>query len=405
MKFLGIPVLDAKDVEVNSRAWVIALVRPTQTAYTCIIVYLYLPPSLALQGVLPFTLQDLESAVSLMQLDSPFFHFAVSCVPILALIRLSAVLINTTPSYVFESPSQLRADGRKDGVDAGEGHNIKGELWRKVCRTVCSLVLFSVSWLLLLASLQPFYSGLDLSTEKLSLYQNAVPDSYRLLSRYHVTNSYGLFRRMTGVGGRPELIIQGSSDGKTWQDYELPYKPQKADQRALFNVPHQPRLDWQMWFAALGSLNENVWVVNLINRLFSNSPSVMTLFKTNPFEEEPPEHIRIQYYLLNFTTIDSHPWAEEQLPFLEAVSKAHEEASPYYWTGKYVVDWLPRLTQSGHKLDKLWTKWRLPNPDVMKTAPHPVHPLHYWPLVDCCLGLLVLWAVQRTYRVLIRKPL
>lgn len=31
-----------------------------------------------------------------------------------------------------------------------------------------------------------------------------------------LTSSYGLFRRMTGVGGRPEVVLEGSYDGRQW---------------------------------------------------------------------------------------------------------------------------------------------------------------------------------------------
>lgn len=56
--------------------------------------------------------------------------------------------------------------------------------------------------------------------------------------------------RMTGVGGRPELIFEGSDDLQKWTEYEFYYKPGKLDEISPFIVPHQPRLDWQLWFAA-----------------------------------------------------------------------------------------------------------------------------------------------------------
>lgn len=310
------------------------------------------------------------------------FYCFISAVPILALVRTAATLLNTPANYVYAGVESICTDS----------------VVRKTCSRVLSLLLFGVGWLLLLASLQPFLGGLELSTEKLVIPSSSVSDAYLLFSRYHVTNSYGLFRRMTGVGGRTELVIQGSLDGKNWRDYELPYKPQNFDKRPQFNAPHQPRLDWQMWFAALGSLNENVWIVNLVNRLFYNSPSVLTLFQNNPFEDQPPDHIRMQYYLTNFTTIESHPWAGEQLSFPEAVSKAWNTPNPNWWTGKYVVDWLPRITQSDKKLNKLWKKWQLPDPDEMRLLPPAVHPLHYFPVVDACLGILAVKVLRGLFR-------
>ncbi|EHH65963.1 hypothetical protein EGM_02842, partial [Macaca fascicularis] len=66
-----------------------------------------------------------------------------------------------------------------------------------------------------------------------------------------LANSYGLFRRMTGLGGRPEVVLEGSYDGHHWE-IEFMYKPGNLSRPPPVVVPHQPRLDWQMWFAALG---------------------------------------------------------------------------------------------------------------------------------------------------------
>ena len=60
-------------------------------------------------------------------------------------------------------------------------------------------------------------------------------------------------------------------------------------------TPHQPRLDWQMWFAALGSYNYNPWIINLAYRLLNNnSTDVNNLIKHDPFPEKPPKFIRLE---------------------------------------------------------------------------------------------------------------
>ena len=66
-------------------------------------------------------------------------------------------------------------------------------------------------------------------------------------------NSYGLFRVMTIT--RPEIIIEGSLDGKSWEPYEFKWKPSHANQALRFTGPHMPRLDWQMWFEGLNFEN------------------------------------------------------------------------------------------------------------------------------------------------------
>jgi hypothetical protein len=95
-----------------------------------------------------------------------------------------------------------------------------------------------------------------------------VKDLHSSTVHLDLTNSYGLFRRMTGVGGRPELIIEGANDENgPWMEYEFLYKPGHPFRPPPLVAPHQPRLDWQMWFAALGSYEHNPWLVNLIYRL------------------------------------------------------------------------------------------------------------------------------------------
>jgi hypothetical protein len=60
---------------------------------------------------------------------------------------------------------------------------------------------------------------------------------------------------------RPEIIVEGSDDGHSWKAYEFKHKPGEIHRRPDFVAPHQPRLDWQMWFAALGDIHGNPWLV------------------------------------------------------------------------------------------------------------------------------------------------
>ena len=82
-----------------------------------------------------------------------------------------------------------------------------------------------------------------------------------------IVNSYGLFAVMTTT--REEIIVEGSNDGVTWQAYEFPYKPGDVCRAPPIVAPYQPRLDWQMWFAALGSYQQNRWFVNFMVRLLA----------------------------------------------------------------------------------------------------------------------------------------
>ena len=112
-------------------------------------------------------------------------------------------------------------------------------------------------------------------------------------------DSYGLFAVMTTE--RREVIVEGSNDGVTWLPYEFKYKPGNVDRRPAFVAPHQPRLDWQMWFAALGDYRQNPWFVNFCLRLLQGSPDVLALLAKNPFPDHPPLYIRAEFYNYRFT--------------------------------------------------------------------------------------------------------
>lgn len=114
-------------------------------------------------------------------------------------------------------------------------------------------------------------------------------------------NRYGLFAVMTT--SRHEIIIEGSNNGVKWFPYEFKYKPGEPTKRPGFVAPHQPRLDWQMWFAALGSYREHPWLIQFCIRLLQGSPEVLSLLANNPFPDSPPRYVRAVVYDYHFTDI------------------------------------------------------------------------------------------------------
>ena len=100
---------------------------------------------------------------------------------------------------------------------------------------------------------------------------------------------------------RPEILIEGSDDGADWRPYAFRWKPGDVAARPRFVAPHQPRLDWQMWFAALGSIEENPWLVQFLGRLLEGSPEVVGLLAANPFPDHPPRYVRATTYDYRFT--------------------------------------------------------------------------------------------------------
>lgn len=154
---------------------------------------------------------------------------------------------------------------------------------------------------------------------------------YRWVSPFRSINQYGLFAVMTT--SRSEIIVEGSNDGVKWSAYEFKYKPGALNRRPGFVAPHQPRLDWQMWFAALGNYQQNPWFLNFCGRLLLGSPEVLALLEHNPFPDGPPRFIRAQAYDYHFTDGETRratgDWWRRELtgPYMPAISLRREPAS------------------------------------------------------------------------------
>jgi len=118
---------------------------------------------------------------------------------------------------------------------------------------------------------------------------------------WHIVNGYGLFANMTTK--RDEIKIEGSYDKETWQAYTFKFKPSDPDTAPQWVAPHQPRLDWQMWFASLSSYKQNYWLVNTMARLAKNEQDVINLLAHNPFDKKPPTYIRAMRYNTVFTDL------------------------------------------------------------------------------------------------------
>jgi predicted DCC family thiol-disulfide oxidoreductase YuxK len=132
------------------------------------------------------------------------------------------------------------------------------------------------------------------------------------VSPWRSFNSYGLFRVMTTE--RREIIVEGSNDGEHWRTYEFRWKPGDVLARPRLVAPHQPRLDWQMWFAALGDIRENMWFVRFLGCLFRGSPDVLALLENNPFPDHPPRYLRAEIYHYHFTHFgDGAAWWRRDL--------------------------------------------------------------------------------------------
>jgi lipase maturation factor 1 len=144
------------------------------------------------------------------------------------------------------------------------------------------------------------------------------------LAPLRTVNNYGLFAIMTTE--RREIIVEGSNDGMNWLPYEFKYKPGDVNRRPAFVAPFQPRLDWQMWFAALGNVRQNPWFANFCERLLQGSPDVLALLETNPFPDKPPRYIHAEFYDYHFTSF------------------AERRATGAWWKREFVGEYLPPVS-------------------------------------------------------------
>ena len=152
------------------------------------------------------------------------------------------------------------------------------------------------------------------------------------INAFHIVNKYHVFPVIDTE--RLELLIEGSRDGRSWQAYDFRYKPGDPQRRPPFVVPHQPRLDWMLWFVPDRHPLNLMWFERFIDRLLENAPAVTALLEHNPFAEEPPRYIRVELYRYRFTT-----------PEERAATGAwwvREDVGPFY-----PLHWFQRAETSG----------------------------------------------------------
>ncbi len=149
---------------------------------------------------------------------------------------------------------------------------------------------------------------------------NSIADT---LDPLHLTSRYGLFAVMTTT--RPEIVFEGSNDGTKWEEYEFKYKPGDLRRPPPWVAPHQPRLDWQMWFAALSDAASDRWVVALARRLLEGSPDVLGLLAHAPGNGRPSRFVRALLYDYRFT------------------DRATRASTGRWWSRKLLGPYLPPL--------------------------------------------------------------
>jgi hypothetical protein len=153
--------------------------------------------------------------------------------------------------------------------------------------------------LLGLLSLAP----LGLTLDRGSALREPLVELYRLQRGFRLTSPYGLFAVMTT--SRPELAVEGTRDGSSWRAYAFRWKPGDPLRAPRFAGLHMPRLDWQLWFAALEGADRARWLRHFAARLLQGSPEVLALLAGDPFEGEPPLAVRVRVDDYRFTDLAS----------------------------------------------------------------------------------------------------
>ncbi|KAF4079810.1 hypothetical protein AMELA_G00182560 [Ameiurus melas] len=132
-----------------------------------------------------------------------------------------------------------------------------------------------------------------------------VREVYEAVEKFHLVSSYGIPHRMIPPAGRPEIVIEGSMDKKTWTELSFMYKPGSTNGVPAVLGPHEPRLDWLLWEAALENHDQNPWFTGLIQRLLEGKQDVVSLLQVDetqyPFSSKPPAFIRAKVYHYRFT--------------------------------------------------------------------------------------------------------
>ncbi len=145
------------------------------------------------------------------------------------------------------------------------------------------------------------------------------------LEPFRIANRYGLFATMTR--GRYEIEFQGSNDGQNWVAYPFRYKPQDLAKAPGLYAPYQPRFEWNLWFASLGSWRDNMFVVSAEERLLAGNRNVLALFASNPFPDAPPKFVRAVLWQYWFTSLaekrKTGMWWRRQLRGLYAPTLTH----------------------------------------------------------------------------------
>jgi hypothetical protein len=143
-----------------------------------------------------------------------------------------------------------------------------------------------------------------------------------------IVNTYGAFGSITRE--RYEIVIEGTTDGaltdaSAWREYEFKGKPGDPARKPTQLAPYHLRLDWLMWFAAMGPASDQEWFSPFMAKLLQGDKATIGLLAGNPFPDRPPRWIRARLYRYTFTT------------------REERERTGQWWNRTYVSEYFPAV--------------------------------------------------------------
>ena len=170
--------------------------------------------------------------------------------------------------------------------------------------------------------------------------------------RLHLVNTYGAFGSVGRT--RTEIVFEGTDEAAItaqtkWKEYEFTAKPGDPNRRPAIIAPYQPRIDWQLWFAAMSTPDQYPWTLHLVWKLLHNDPQTLSLIASNPFQRQPPRYIRAQYYRYEFAPPGDPTGA--------------------WWKRTLLGSWLPPLSAGDPRLRAFLAAYGWGPPGRIESAP------------------------------------
>jgi hypothetical protein len=263
-----------------------------------------------------FAIVTIWQAVVIATANYAFLNYLVLALAILLLD--DRWLLEWTPlswrNDRLGSPRTQQRDNIEQFIGDHQSCQRQGRPLDRVVTGLQAVMLVLVFYVTLVPLVRMFWQNAPLSARPLEW-----------LEPFRIANQYGLFAVMTPH--RYEIEFQGSDDGEHWKAYPFRNKPQDVNERPRIYAPYQPRFDWNLWFASLGSWQENSIVPRTAERLLQQDQPVLGLFAGNPFPKGPPRMVRAVLWQYWFSSL-----AEKRL-------------TGAWWKRQYLGSYMPTLTR------------------------------------------------------------